>query len=153
MGQSIKIGGSKGHLEELVTDPIFITLFNSFKWRMINNCTGRYTCTDHSNVSHLQPVELLLNAGVELAVIDRLKQYFVDRNEKDRIYIVPFADDCSTGIITYVKMNENDEAVARYVHTLNSASGFKRKLRAINVVLSDDYLVGLSHELNSKVGL
>lgn len=154
MDESISIGGSKGHVEETVNDSIFITLYNFFSWRMITNCTGRYTCRDHSKVSHLPPVELLRNAGIELAVIDRLKQYFVlfeDERKKDPIYVIPFADDCSTGLITYLKMNENDEGTARYVHTLNSESGFRRKLHAINVVLSDDYLVDMDHRPFAEV--
>ncbi|KAK1736080.1 hypothetical protein QTG54_013216 [Skeletonema marinoi] len=147
MIDSISIGGSKGHVVETVTDSIFITLYNFFTWRMITNCTGRYTCKDHKQVSHLPPVEVLRNAGIDLAVIDRLKQYFVsfENERKDPIYVIPFADDGSTGLITYVKMNENDEGTARYVHTLNSKSGFRRKLDAINVVLSDDFLVDMSH--------
>jgi len=147
MIDSIGIGGSKGHVVETVTDSIFITLYNFFTWRMITNCTGRYTCKDHKQVSHLPPVEVLRNAGIDLAVIDRLKQYFVsfENERKDPIYVIPFADDGSTGLITYVKMNENDEGTARYVHTLNSKSGFRRKLDAINVVLSDDCLVDMSH--------
>mmetsp|Transcript_17421 Transcript_17421/g.34759 ORF Transcript_17421/g.34759 Transcript_17421/m.34759 type:complete len:152 (+) Transcript_17421:115-570(+) len=147
MIDSISIGGSKGHVVETVTDSIFITLHNFFTWRMITNCTGRYTCKDHKQVSHLPPVEVLRNAGIDLAVIDRLKQYFVSfQNErKDPIYVIPFEDDGLTGLITYVKTNENDEGTARYVHTLNSKSGFRRKLDAINVVLSDDFLVDMSH--------
>mmetsp|Transcript_23275 Transcript_23275/g.35680 ORF Transcript_23275/g.35680 Transcript_23275/m.35680 type:complete len:152 (-) Transcript_23275:356-811(-) len=147
MIDSISIGGSKGHVVETVTDSIFITLYNFFTWRMITNCTGRYTCKDHKQVSHLPPVEVLRNAGIDLAVIDRLKQYFVsfENERKDPIYVIPFEDDGSTGLITYVKMNENDEGTARYVHTLNSKSGFRRKLDAINVVLSDDCLVDMSH--------
>lgn len=147
MDESISIGGTKGHVEETVNDSIFISLYNFFSWRMITNCTGRYTCQDHSKVSHLPPVELLRNAGIELAVIDRLKQYFVlfEEKRKDPIYVIPFADDCSTGLITYLKMNEHDGA-ARYVHTLNSKSGFRRKLHAINMVLSDDFLVDMGHK-------
>ena len=147
MNESISIGGSKGHIDEIVTDSIFIALYNFFSWRMITNCTGRYTCKDHKKVSHLPPVELLRDAGIDLAVIDTLKQYFVtfESERKDPIYVIPFADDCSTGLITYLKMNEDDECPVRYVHTLNSGSGFLRKLDAINVVLSDEYLVSMTH--------
>lgn len=146
MNESISIGGSKGHIDEIVTDSIFITLYNFFSWRMITNCTGRYTCKDHKKVSHLPPVELLRDAGIDLAVIDTLKQYFVtfESERKDPIYVIPFADD-ETGLITYLKLNEDDECPVRYVHTLNSGSGFLRKLDAINVVLSDEYVVSMTH--------
>ena len=147
MDQSIAIGGTKGHVEEVVTDPIFIKLYNFFSWRMITNCTGRYTCRDHNKVSSLRPIELLRNAGVESTVIDRLKQYFIrfENETKDPIYVIPF-EEGTTGIITYVKMNEYNETTPRYVHTLNSRSGFERKLHAINVVLSDAYLVDMAHK-------
>ena len=146
MNESISIGGSKGHIDEIVTDSIFITLYNFFSWRMITNCTGRYTCKDHKKVSHLPPVELLRDAGIDLAVIDGLKQYFVtfESERKDPIYVIPFADN-ATGLITYLKQNEDEECPIRYVHTLNSGSGFLRKLDAINVVLSDEYLVSMTH--------
>jgi len=146
MSESISVGGSKGHINEIVTDPIFITLYNLYKWRLIPNCTGRYTCKEHKKVSHLPPFELLHTAGIDLAVIDRLRQYFVliENKRKDPIYVIPFADDGSTGLITYLKMNE--ENTIRYVHTLNSESGFRRKLDAINVVLSDDCLVDMTHK-------
>lgn len=148
MSESISIGGSKGHIEETVTDSIFITLYNSFKWRMITNCTGRYTCRDHKKVSAIPPITLLRNAGIESAVAEKLKLYFVtfENERKDPIYVIPFAEDGSTGLITYVKPNdEGDEDAVRYVHTLNSNSGFKRKLEAINVVLSDKCLVDKTH--------
>lgn len=143
MSQSISIGGSKGDIDEIVTDPIFITLYNFFRWRMIPNCTGRYTCKDHKKVSHLPPVELLRNAGIDSLL---LRQYFVliENERKDPIYVIPFANDDSTGLITYLKMIE--ENTIRYVHTLNSESGFRRKLDAINVVLSDDCLVDMAHK-------
>lgn len=146
MNESISIGGSKGHIDEIVTDSIFITLYNFFSWRMITNCTGRYTCKDHKKVSHLPPVELLRDAGIDLAVIDTLKQYFVtfESERKDPIYVIPFADD-ATGLITYLKFNEDEECPVRYVHTLNSGSGFLRKLDAINVVLSDESVVSMTH--------
>ena len=148
MSESISIGGSKGHVEETVTDSTFITLYNSFKWRMITNCTGRYTCRDHKKVSSIPPITLLRNAGIESVAADTLKQYFVtfEHERKDPIYVIPFAEDGSTGLITYVKPNdESDGDAVRYVHTLNSTSGFRRKLEAINVVLSDKCLVDETH--------
>ncbi|GFH57601.1 hypothetical protein CTEN210_14077 [Chaetoceros tenuissimus] len=96
---SVNIGGSKGHVEECVTDENFCKIFLYFRWKMIRNCTGRYTCRDHKK-------------------------------------------DAKTGLISYIKSttDETGESVS-YVHTLNSPSGFQRKLEAIQVVLSDEYLV------------
>ena len=120
MDGGIRIGGEKGHIEEVVQDPIFIAIYTYFRWKKIPNCTGRYTCRDHKAVSHLTPIQLL--------------------GHKDPIYVIPFTSDGTTGLISYVK-NQDDEGLS-YVHTLNSASGFKRKLEAINVTLSAAYLVG-----------
>ena len=65
---------------------------------------------------------------------------FDHERHKDPIYVIPLASDGTTGLISYVK-NQDGEGLS-YVHTLNSASGFKRKLEAINVTLSAAYLVG-----------
>ena len=108
-----------------VKDPLFIKLYNAFRWKMIPNCTGRYTCRDHKAVSHLTPTNLLEDAGIDSATILRLQQYYItfDKGQrKDPIYVVPFADDGLTGLISYVKRGEDG-------------------LRAINVVLKEEDLV------------
>lgn len=141
--EGISIGGEKGHIEENVADPIFITLYNTFRWKMIPNCTGRYTCRDHKAVSHLTPTKLLEAAGIESSVVVKLQQYHVTLDKekrKDPIYVIPFADDGLTGLISYVK-RKGDEDDISYVHTLNSGSGFQRKLEAMSVVLSDEFLL------------
>lgn len=140
VNESISIGGEKGHIEEDVSNSIFITIYNSFRWKMIPNCTGRYTCRDHKAVSHLKPAELLEAAGISQSQIALMKQYYVtiDKERKDPIFVIPFANDRLTGLITYVK--SKDVGIS-YVHTLNAPSGFQRKLDAINVILSDDFLV------------
>lgn len=141
--EGIQIGGAKGHIEEVENDPIFITIYNSFRWKMIPNCTGRYTCRDHKAVSHLTPTKLLEAAGISSSIVEKLHQYYVTFDteiRKDPIYVIPFADDGLTGLISYVKHGNDGDGV-NYVHTLNSESGFQRKLEAINVILSDEYLV------------
>mmetsp|Transcript_29727 Transcript_29727/g.62613 ORF Transcript_29727/g.62613 Transcript_29727/m.62613 type:complete len:151 (+) Transcript_29727:302-754(+) len=141
--EGIKIGGTKGHNEEVENDPIFITIYNSFRWKMIPNCTGRYTCRDHKAVSYLKPKMLLDASGVDSASVDELQQYYVTFDagiRKDPIYVVPFAENRLTGLITYVKRDDDGGCVS-YVHTLNSESGFQRKLEALKVILSDEYLV------------
>lgn len=146
METSVRIGGEKGHIEEEVTDPIFITIYNSFRWKMIPNCTGRYTCRDHKVVSHLLPTKLLEAAGIPSSTISGLKQYYVTfekEKRKDPIYVIPFAEDGLTGLISYVKCKEDG---VNYVHTLNTPSGFQRKLEAINVVLTDEFLVDTNDE-------
>lgn len=55
---------------------------------------------------------------------------------KDHIHVIPFQCNHSTGLITYIKFSDDGE-VSGYVHTLNSCSGFQRKLDALGVVLTD----------------
>jgi len=141
--EGIKIGGAKGHIEEVVHDPIFIALHDSFRWKMIPNCTGRYTCRDHKLVSQLTPIKLLEAAGIDSFTVIKLRHYYVTFDteiRKDPIHVIPFAVNGSTGLISYVKYHDDGDAVS-YVHTLNAPSGFQRKLDAINVILSDEFLV------------
>ena len=143
---SVFIGGTKGHVEECVNDENFCKLYQHFRWKMIPNCTGRYTCRDHKKVSMLPPIELL-NAADIMTDNDEdelFKQYYITfdhERRKDPIYVIPFSNQ-KTGLISYIKSttDENGERIS-YVHTLNSPSGFQRKLEAIQVVLSDEYLV------------
>ncbi|KAL7486435.1 hypothetical protein ACHAW6_012030 [Cyclotella cf. meneghiniana] len=142
MENEIRIGGSKGHIEERINDPLFIIVYKAFRWKMIPNCTGRYTCRDHNAVSHLTPQQLLHACGVHEAIIDSLVEYYVQFDEgkrKDPILVLPFASDHSTGLISYRK--SSDSEAFGYVHTLNSCSGFQRKLSALGVVLSDQHRV------------
>ncbi|KAL7550870.1 hypothetical protein ACHAWF_014076 [Thalassiosira exigua] len=142
MDGAVRIGGSKGHAEETVHDPIFACMYRSFRWKMIPKCTGRYTCRDHEAVSSLTPSELLEAAGIDAFTVSQLRRYHVifDRaKRKDPIYVIPFTNDDLTGLITYTKLH--DEGGVRYVHTLNAPSGFQRKLDAIDVTLTDDLLV------------
>ena len=123
---------------------------------MIPNCTGRYICRDHKRVSHLEPKQLLVDAGVDLSTINNntnddieLRMYFISfekARRKDPISVIPFGGDGSTGLISYVKYHntikddEDGMSSISYVHTLNLMSGFRRKLEAIDVVLSNDFL-------------
>jgi hypothetical protein len=56
----LTIGGEKGHIvEEVDNDSVFVNMYNSSRWKMIPNCTGRYTCRDHKVVSKLKPMDLI----------------------------------------------------------------------------------------------
>ncbi len=101
---------------------------------------------------------------------DKNKAEEASRGNKDPIYVIPFGEGGTTGLITYVKHqissgnstrteqtrgvcateNErgmcrdspiNEKGDCRYVHTLNSMSGFQRKLEAIGIVLTEEFLV------------
>lgn len=144
MDNELEIGGSKGHINEIVHDPLFITIYNAFRWKMIPNCTGRYTCRDHKAVSHLTPRQLLQACGIDKVTILSLREYKVEfdtERRKDPIHVIPFASDHSNGIISYVKFSDGGDEVVSYVHTLNSGSGFQRKLDALGVVLTEDCII------------
>jgi hypothetical protein len=57
--------------------------------------------------------------------------------------VVPLDDNNMTGTISYVKRQEqqdggDDCGCYYYVHTLNTPSGFRRKLRAMGIHVDDD---------------
>ncbi|KNC78675.1 hypothetical protein SARC_08900 [Sphaeroforma arctica JP610] len=52
------VGGSIGHIHEDISGPI-LQLYLAYRWKMLPNCTGRYTCLDHKSVSVLTPTELV----------------------------------------------------------------------------------------------
>lgn len=109
---------------------------------MIPNCTGRYTCRDHKAVSRLEPRELLQAFCIDQSAIESFIEYkivFEQGRRKDPIHVIPFAVDRTIGLISYVKPSEEGEVT--FVHTLNSCSGFQRKLDALNVVLTDACII------------
>ena len=155
--QQLSVGGSKGHEVELISGNVLI-LYNKLRWKMIPNCTGRYTCRDHKLVSDMPPLELLKKhleisdghgvssaAGTDKAAPMKtlqLQQFdFILPGRPDRLLVVPL-DDCNrTGLITYVKehygSDREQQPVLSYVHTLNTPSGFRRKLQAVGLQIDD----------------
>lgn len=136
------VGGTKGHVSETI-DGNLLLLYQSYRWKMIPNCTGRYTCRDHKLVSPLNPFSLLQQVGIEKlgngsktiwTDDERLKEFQFDLpGRPDTIIVVPLDDTNMTGVITFVKK----EGVS-YVHTLNTPSGFRRKLEAIGIKVTED---------------
>lgn len=64
----------------------------------------------------------------------------------DKVLVMPLDDTNCTGIITYVKVppdgnNLTRDPAFRYVHTLNTRSGFRRKLEAIGLTVTDSRIV------------
>lgn len=131
---SLVVGGSKGHVSDTITGSL-LYLYKAYKWRMIPNCTGRYTCGNHDTIFHLTPLELLERAGIDYT---SLKEYdFSLPGRKDNVRVVALDSDNNTGIISYVKEIPEDSANVRFVHTLNTQSGFRRKLEAIGIAVTD----------------
>lgn len=140
----IRIGGEKGHVEELVNEPVFIALYKTYRWKMIRNCTGRLTCRDHLLVSQMTPLQLLIHSlktnGSDDTKGISFKQYYYTFEDKSKnpMIVIPLTDEHQTGLITYVKENEGKDS-CHYVHTLNAPSGFQRKLDAMKICLCDQY--------------
>jgi hypothetical protein len=129
------IGGCKGHASEEISGNI-LELFRAFRWKPIPNCTGRYTCRDHEIVSSLTPLELLDFANIEHPTSSWKQWEFEPRNGRDdSIWVVPLDEAYITGIITYQKPQTFGHN--RYVHTLNTKSGFRRKLEAMGIYSLD----------------
>jgi hypothetical protein len=139
---ALDIGGSKGHVNETI-DGTLLQLYNAYRWKPIPQCTGRYTCRDHKIVSTLTPLQLLCKARVRIrdngiSLGEELKctmsssgWEFQIPGRSDNVIVVALDESKTTGIITYVKRGDGDEK--QYVHTLNSPSGFRRKLEAIGI--------------------
>ena len=164
---TLLIGGTKGHIPEYISGNL-LRLYQAYRWKPLPNCTGRYTCREHSLVSTWSPLELLESAKISFLHLGEndhdcdgpsstipLEVYAFDLpGRSDRVLVVPL-DRCNqTGVITFEKRYQqqqqqpNDEqihepAMARYVHTLNSQSGFRRKLNAIGIIGVTDDEIGI----------
>mmetsp|Transcript_7162 Transcript_7162/g.13603 ORF Transcript_7162/g.13603 Transcript_7162/m.13603 type:complete len:141 (+) Transcript_7162:122-544(+) len=136
----LRIGGENGHVKESVDEPVFIAVYNTFRWKMIKNFTGRFTCRDHGIVSQMTPLQLIINSlVVNDAKTNSLKQYYYtfEDQSKNPMIVIPFTEEHQTGLITYVKESVVEDN-CQYVHTLNAPSGFQRKLEAMKVYLCDE---------------
>lgn len=173
---AVVVGGEAGHeVEEIDGYPSLIRMFDVFRWKPIRNCPGRYTCRDHEVATNLSPKELVERAfagGGTTDDGDSIPADGIDEVEleppgrRDRIVALPLDVRNRVGIISYVKEDEEGEEEEggsertspnssspkqskrrrRYVHTLNTPSGFRRKLEAIGVTVTDD---GIGVKLNT----
>lgn len=129
---SLLVGGDKGHEEERVSGPL-LELYQTYKWKPIPKCTGRYTCRDHEQVSLLSPVAVLKEGRIQGAM--PWKEYcFRLPGRSDEVVVLPMDLRFTVGMISYVKATD---VPTRYVHTLNTPSGFQRKLQAIGLRVND----------------
>lgn len=66
------------------------------------------------------------------------KEYeFKQPHRSDKIHVVALDNENRTGIISYEKEGEG----TKYVHTLNTPSGFRRKLEAIGIAVTDSDII------------
>ena len=74
----------------------------------------------------------------EDAPVEGWKSYeFELAGRPDRVLVLPLDKTNETGIITYVK-EEEGELGTRYIHTLNTPSGFRRKLAAVGIYVDSE---------------
>jgi hypothetical protein len=74
---------------------------------------------------------------------NKVQEFDPAPGRNDRILVLPLDPLQQTGIITYVKQKKGPQSVASkssnfeytYVHTLNTKSGFQRKLQAVGIQL------------------
>ena len=155
--KTMMVGGVMGHIEEKI-DGNLVALYHFYRWKMIKNCTGRYTCRDHDVVSTLSPFELIEKAGI--FALDNnekegwnLQQFELCIERKDKMLAVPLDREKTVGLITFVKERFDDDSsepkVISYVHTLNTPSGFRRKLVDMGVTVSTDRIYVPRHETGS----
>jgi tRNA (cytosine38-C5)-methyltransferase len=130
--EGLAVGGTKGHTSERIDGNLF-RFYEAYRWKMIPNCTGRYVCREHSLVSPLPPIALLERAGITTVdgSISLQEFHFVLPDRPDEVVVVPLDHPHTTGVISFVKDGPS------YVHTLNTPSGFRRKLEAIGIKVTD----------------
>ena len=92
----------------------------------------------------VSPQSLLEEVGVEewCCVVGLVEQ--VNRPGKDQVFVASFVDGGGGGLITYVKASKQ-HAKPTFVHTLNTPSGFKRKIEAMGFAQLVDHAVAEFH--------
>jgi len=135
----VVVGGAKGHVEETISGSL-LSLYDAYEWRMIPKCTGRYTCKNHDTASFLTPLELLERAGLDCTCFKEYDFSLPGRSDNVRVVSVDGAN--NIGLISFVKESSSDDPginpqTRRFVHTLNTQSGFRRKLQAIGITVTD----------------
>ncbi len=96
----------------------FDDLMAKWRWRPIRNCPGRFVLVGAGRV--LTPDELLQAAATSYE--------FDVETARDRVVIVPLA---RGGLISYKRTD------GTYLHTLNDAEGFARKLGELGITVPE----------------
>lgn len=106
---------------------------------MIRNCPGRYilkhrkSCPLQIHGVHVAHVDTdaFLAAALSVGREAIRVHYLQSERCADNVQVVVFED--AGGVITYCKQKENEGDGVVYVHTLNTASGLKRKLQGLRI--------------------
>jgi hypothetical protein len=98
-------------------------LFQRWPWREIRNCPGRYVVgRGRSTEALATPPSALVPAGVAVT------RHPGTGSGGDPVLVALFPG--GGGLVTFEKRTEGN---IRYVHTLNTASGLKRKLESLGI--------------------
>ena len=94
-----------------------------WEWKEIRNCPGRFVTKKNRTAVMTHPSDILETIGCnqELGIFEVVG--------KDKIGIVHFTN--GGGLITYMK--EEKDGSTRFIHTLNTESGFRRKIDALGL--------------------
>ena len=95
----------------------FDELMKAWDWKPIRNCPGRYVL--HNERNDLRPQDILRDET-------EASEYKLD-SAKDTVLVVQLHDG---GLISYRR------ADGSFIHTLNTAEGFRRKLAQLGIDLS-----------------
>lgn len=91
----------------------FEKAFNTGKWKPIRNCPGRFVLIGGGSEILVENLSESKNPVVE----------FSTETVPDKVLTIEFED--GGGIISYIKDD------GRFIHTLNTREGFKRKLEQL----------------------
>jgi hypothetical protein len=97
---------------------MFSDLMSRWRWRPIPQCPGRFVLA--TGPSRVRPETIAREAGVSEYVVS---------NARDPVIVARFDDG---GLISYRKRD------GTYLHTLNSAEGFGRKLQQLGIDIIDE---------------
>ncbi len=96
-------------------------LWSCSDWKEIKNCPGRYTANKDKLIRNTPPEQLLVSLMIDTGAA------YHNVDGKDAICAAHFEG--GGGLITYCK---NDGI---FVHTLNTESGFLRKMSALGLII------------------
>lgn len=109
----------------------FNAFYTAHAWQEIPNCPGRYTLHPQKTLSlNVQEFIFDTDGSLEQKIKDwPIENWLIrwDKGEvvRDILWAVRLENDC--GIISY------EHRTGGFLHTLNSASGFERKLKALKI--------------------
>jgi len=108
---------------------MFQSCLNLGFWQPIQDCPGRYTCTNNE-LNRIIPSMLVQSLPVAFNPQDLTRGDLNSLKARDSIIAIRFTDG-SGGIICY--RHHSPQSEAPFLHTLCNDSGFERKLRQLGL--------------------